>query len=234
VRGLGTLVNIVAVLGGTIIGLLVGIRFPERLRTTVLQAVGLTVVALGISQAIGTRNFVFPLAAIVLGGIVGELLGIEDRLEAMGERIRRRFERERPDDAHPSTFVEGFVTASLLYCVGPLAILGSISDGLGRGSQLLVVKAALDGFVSIILASTLGIGVAFSVIPLLILQGTITAGAGAADHALTARMITEMTATGGLMVLGIGIRLLDLKPVRVGSFLPALVIAPLAVRLFAR
>jgi uncharacterized membrane protein YqgA involved in biofilm formation len=234
VRGLGTLVNVVAVVGGTIIGLLVGIRFPERLRTTVLQAVGLTVVGLGISQAITTRNFVFPLAAIVLGGIAGELLGIEDRLERMGERIRRRFERNRPADAHPSTFVEGFVTASLLYCVGPLAILGSISDGLGRGNQLLVVKASLDGFVSIILASTLGIGVAFSALPVLLLQGGITLGAGAADHALTARMITEMTATGGLMVLGIGIRLLDLKPVRVGSFLPALVIAPVAVRLFAR
>lgn len=233
-RGLGTIVNVAAVVGGTIVGLIVGIRFPERLRTTVLQGVGLSVVALGISEAISTRNIVFPLAAIVLGGIAGELLGIEDRLERMGERIRRRFERDRPDDAHPSTFVEGFVTASLLYCVGPLAILGSISDGLGKGSQLLVVKAALDGFVSIILASTLGVGVAFSVLPLLLLQGSITLGAGAADHVLTARMITEMSATGGLMVVGIGIRLLELKPVRVGSFLPALLIAPLAVALFAR
>ncbi len=154
--------------------------------------------------------------------------------ERGGQVVRDRFTRGTEHD--DSRFVEGFVAATLLFCVGPLTILGSIRDGLGGPdhAQLLFVKAALDGVVSIAFASTLGWGVGFSALTIVAVQGTITAGAGAADRLLTDRMVIEMSATGGLMVIGIGLRLLDLKKVPVGSFLPALVIAPVGVALFAR
>jgi uncharacterized membrane protein YqgA involved in biofilm formation len=206
---------------------------PERIRTTILQTVGLVVVVIGVTQAAGSRNIVFPLVALVVGGVLGELLGLEERVDSLGERIRNRVERD-VDPKQRSTFVEGFVAATLLYGVGPLAILGSIDDGLRHDPQLLVVKAALDGLVSIVFASTLGWGVGFSAIPILVYQGTLTLAAGAADRVLTTRMVIEMTAAGGVMVMGIGVRLLELKQIRVASLLPALLLAPIGVALFAR
>ncbi|HEX7169172.1 MAG TPA: DUF554 domain-containing protein [Acidimicrobiales bacterium] len=234
-RGLGTIVNVVAIVAGTSVGLLVGPRVPDRVRVTVLQAVGLVVVALGVREVVASDNVVFPLVAVVLGTLVGEALRVEDRLEAVGERVRRRAERGRASDAGgQSTFVEGFVAATLLYCVGPLAVLGSIEDGLTGDVGLLAVKSALDGLVSVIFAATLGWGVGFSVIPLALYQGAITVAAGAADAVLTDRMILETSATGGVMILGIGVRLLEVKHVRVGSMLPGVLIAPVLVALFAR
>ncbi|MDQ4068590.1 MAG: DUF554 domain-containing protein [Actinomycetota bacterium] len=232
-RGIGTLVNVVTVVGGTVAGVVLGNRLPERLRLAVLQAVGILTLVIGTKEAIATRNVVFPLVALILGAAIGEALRIEDRLERMGAAVRDRFSRGDQDDGR---FVEGFVAASLLFCVGPLTILGSIRDGLGGPdhAQLLLVKAALDGVVAIAFASTLGWGVGFSALTIVAVQGTLTAGAGAADRVLTDRMVVEMSATGGLIVLGIGLRLLELKKVPVGSFLPALVIAPVAVALFAR
>ena len=236
-RGLGTIVNVVAIVAGTLVGLAGGSRVPERMRTTVLQGLGLSVIALGLHDSLATHNLVFPIVSLVVGAVVGEALSIEERLESVGERIRRRVQKAHAaEDAgrHESTFVEGFVSASLLFCVGPLAILGSISDGLGRGSQELIVKSALDGFISVAFASTLGIGVAFSALSVGVLQGTITALAGVVENVLSERMVAEMTATGGIIIMGIGARVLELRKVRVGSFLPALVIAPVAVALFAR
>ena len=247
-RGLGTAVNVATVLSGTGIGLLAGPRLPERLRVTVLQGVGLATIALGVANAAATRNLAFPLAAIVVGGVLGELLRIEDGLEGLGSVLRRRLGvgdgpadhadqgGEGPADGgrEGRRFVEGFVSASLLFCVGPLAVLGSISDGLGRGSEQLLVKSVLDGSVALILASTLGIGVGLSALSVLVVQGGITAAAGLLADVLDERMIDELTATGGIIILGIALRLLDLKPVRVGSFLPALVLCPLFVALFAR
>jgi uncharacterized membrane protein YqgA involved in biofilm formation len=258
-RGLGTAINVATILLGTGAGILVGRRLPERARTTMLQGVGLVVIALGVGQTVHTRNMVFPLVAIVAGALIGELLGIEDRLESLGDHIRRRFERsdslgtvdvdvdvevegagiERaglggaPTTAG-STFVEGFVDASLLFVVGPLAVLGSIADGLRGDLELLVVKSALDGLVSVILGATLGLGVAFSALPVLAYQALLTLAAGGADSVLTDRMTVELTATGGVMVMGIGLRVLDIKRVRVGSMLPALILAPVLVGLFAR
>jgi len=236
--GLGTAINVATIIAGTGVGLLVGGRIPERARTTVLQSVGLVVLVVGVSQALRSDNIVFPLVSVVIGALVGEAVGIEDRLESLGDRIRRRV--ERPPDTAPNeapeenTFVEGFVAASLLFCVGPLAVLGSIADGLEGDIGLLAVKAALDGLVSIVFAATLGWGVAFSALPVLVYQGALTLLAGSADSVLSERMVLEGTATGGIMVLGISMRLLDLKQVRVGSLLPALVIAPVLVALFAR
>ena len=232
-RGIGTVVNVITVVAGTVAGVLLGSRLPERLRVAVLQAVGLITLVIGADEALATRNVVFPLVSLILGAAIGEALRIEDRLEGLGHRIRRRFER-RPDQ--DSRFVEGFVAASLLFCVGPLTILGSIRDGLGGAdhAQLLLVKSALDGIVSVAFASVLGWGVGFSALTIVAVQGTLTLAAGVADRLLTDRMVVEMSATGGIMVIGIGLRLLELRKVPVASFLPALVIAPVGVALFAR
>ena len=221
---------------GTLAGVVVGARIPERVRSTALQVVGLTTLVIGMKEALGTRNVVFPLVALILGGAIGELLRIEERLETLGERIRSRVERDRATEAPTHTFVEGFVAASVLFCVGPLTVLGSIRDGLGGPdhAQLLLVKSALDGLVAVVFASTLGWGVGFSVLTIAVVQGTLTIGAGAVDDVLTTRMVTEMTAAGGLMILGIGLRLLDVKQVPVASLLPALLVAPALVALFAR
>lgn len=234
VRGIGTVVNVLTVLAGTVAGVALGNRLPERTRTAVVHAVGLCTLVIGGRDAFGTRNIVFPLVALILGAVIGTALGIEERLEALGEAVRRRFEKGLDQDG--SRFVEGFVAASLLFCVGPLTILGSIRDGLGGPdhAQLLLVKAALDGTVAVAFASTMGWGVGFSALTVIVVQGTLTLAAGAADRVLTDRMIIEMSAAGGVMVMGIGLRLLDLKKVAVASFLPALVLAPLGVALFAR
>ena len=235
-RGLGTVVNVVAVALGTLAGVVLGARIPDRIRATALQVVGLTTLVIGMKEALGTRNVVFPLVALILGGVIGELLRIEHRLEGVGERIRSRLESNREGGRPPTRFVEGFVAASVLFCVGPLTVLGSIRDGLGGPdhAQLLLVKSALDGLVAVVFASTLGWGVGFSVLTIAVVQGILTLGAGAADSLLTTRMVTEMTAAGGVMILGIGLRLLELKHVRVASLLPALLLAPLLVALFAR
>lgn len=234
VRGIGTVVNVLTVLAGTVAGVVLGNRLPERMRTAVVHVVGLSTLVIGGRDAFGTRNIVFPLVALILGAVIGTALGIEERLEALGEAIRRRFETGPDQDG--SRFAEGFVAASLLFCVGPLTILGSIRDGLGGPdhAQLLLVKAALDGTIAVAFASTMGWGVGFSALTVIVVQGTLTLAAGAADRVLTERMIVEMSAAGGVMVMGIGLRLLDLKQVAVASFLPALVLAPLGVWLFAR
>jgi uncharacterized membrane protein YqgA involved in biofilm formation len=243
VRGIGTIVNVATILAGTLAGVVAGHRLPERLRVTVLQAVGLVTLVIGTKEALATRNVVFPLVALILGAAVGEALRVEARLEAVGQAVRARFDRrgteagneeERSDQDR--RFVEGFVAASLLFCVGPLTVLGSIRDGLGGPdhAQLLLVKAALDGVVSIAFASTLGWGVGFSALTVVVVQGALTLAAGGADRVLTDRMVVEMTATGGILVIAIGLRLLELRKVAVASLLPALVIAPLAVALFAR
>ena len=235
-RGVGTLVNIATVALGTLAGVVLGARIPERIRAAALQVVGLVTIVIGIDEALVTRNVVFPLVALILGAVLGELLRIEERLEGLGERVRHKVEGDEEEGRPATRFVDGFVAASVLFCVGPLTVLGSIRDGLGGPdhAQLLLVKSALDGLVAVVFASTLGWGVGFSVLTIAVVQGTLTLGAGAADSLLTARMVTEMTAAGGVMILGIGLRLLDVKQVPVASLLPALLLAPVLVALFAR
>jgi uncharacterized membrane protein YqgA involved in biofilm formation len=230
VRGLGTVVNVLAVVAGTGIGVALGGRLPERTRATVLTGIGLVVLAVGVQSFLDTRNAVFPIVSVALGGLIGDGLRIEDRLAGLGEALRRRFAAR----SSGSTFVEGFVTASLTFCIGPLTILGSIADGVRGDAELLVVKSALDGIVAIAYAASMGIGVGFSALVVGAVQGTLTlAGAGLGDL-LTDRMIDELTATGGVLILGIGVRLLDIKRVPVASYLPGLVLAPVLVGLFAR
>jgi uncharacterized membrane protein YqgA involved in biofilm formation len=241
-RGIGTVINVFTIVGGTLVGLIVGRYISERIRLTVEQAVGMTTLVLGIATAAKTDNIVFPLVSVVLGGIIGESLRIEDRFESLGNWVRRKVEvksqsgwmsRTSLTSLHPR-FVEGFVTATLLFSIGPMSILGSIDDGLGRGAQILIVKAALDGLVSVLFAATMGWGVAISAVIVGIYQGLMTLGASGLDAILTDRMVHEMSATGGIMILGIALRFMEVKPIRVGSLLPGLFVAPVLVALFAR
>ncbi len=234
--------NVLTIVGGTLLGLIVGRYISERIRLTVEQAVGMTTLVLGIATAAKTDNIVFPLVSVVLGGIIGESLRVEDRFESLGNWVRRKVEvksqsgwmsRSSLATLHPR-FVEGFVTATLLFSIGPMSILGSIDDGLGRGAQILIVKAALDGLVSILFAATMGWGVAISAVIVGIYQGLMTLGASGLDAILTDRMVHEMSATGGIMILGIALRFMEVKPIRVGSLLPGLFVAPVLVALFAR
>jgi uncharacterized membrane protein YqgA involved in biofilm formation len=249
VRGAGTLINIAAVLAGSTAGVLLGSRLPERVRVTVMQGLGVFTVFLGVREGLLTRNALLMLGALLLGGLAGELLRIEDRLEAVGRRLEAHFGRapdvdidvpERlavepaPSGTVRSRFVEGYLVASLVFCVGPLTILGSIQDGLSGDIDLLATKSALDGFAALAFATTLGWGVAASVVTIGVVQGGLTASAALLDDVLTDRMVDEMSAVGGLLLIGIGLRLLDLAEVRVASFLPAIVLAPVLVALFGR
>jgi uncharacterized membrane protein YqgA involved in biofilm formation len=232
----GTLVNAATVLAGTTIGVLLGDRLPERIRETVMHALGLFVITLGVFE--GTQAFTGPLAtftrgsavvvllSILVGGVIGELLRIDDALTRLGEALRRRFER-RGDDR--GRFVEGFVVASLVFCVGPLTVLGSIQDGLNGDSQLLIIKSVLDGFAALAFSAALGWGVGFSVLTILVYQGALSLAAGLGAGAFSPAMISAMTAVGGVMILAIGLRLLELKTIRVANLLPALVLAPATV-----
>jgi uncharacterized membrane protein YqgA involved in biofilm formation len=225
--GLGTLLNASTVVLGTAIGVGIGSRLPDRVRDVVIDGMGLLTVLLGVTMALKTQNFFIVMGSVLLGGLAGELLGIERRLERLGEYFQRRLA------ASSSTFSTGFVTASLLFCIGPMAILGPIQDGLRGSIQLLAVKSALDGVAALAFATTLGWGVGLSALSLLVYQGTITLLAGFVDRFLTAAMVTEMTAVGGVLILGIGLRILDVRQVRIGSFLPAVFFAPVLVAVVA-
>jgi uncharacterized membrane protein YqgA involved in biofilm formation len=226
----GTFINIVAVLVGGGIGLIFGSRIPEKYKSTVIAGMGLFTGAMGLQMFFKSQNQLIVLGTIVLGIIVGEWLGIEDGLQNLGQRLEKRFSPDSEVDSVSSTFVRGFMVASLLFCAGPMAILGSIQDGLTGDYQLISVKSTLDFFASIALSSTLGIGVLFSSVIILIFQGGISLMAESLSAIISDPMMNEMTATGGVILFGLAIsNLLEIKKIRVGNFLPALVIAPLIV-----
>jgi uncharacterized membrane protein YqgA involved in biofilm formation len=229
VFGLGTLINTATVLVGGSVGLIIGDRIPDRIRTIVVQVIGLVTLGLGLSDVLKTHNMVFPLVGMVLGGIVGELLAIERRLEGLGEVIRRRFARNQ----EPRKFVNGFVTATLLFCIGPLTILGAMQDATGETPQLYIIKGTLDGFMNVIFGAIYGVGAVFSALSIFIVQGSLTLGGSALDNLLNDRMRIELFSAGGFAVMAIGLNLLEIKKIRLGSLLPGLVITPLLVWLFA-
>lgn len=230
---MGTLLNILTVLAGGALGMTFGSRLPERVRETVLNGLGLFTIAIGLQMTLQSKNMLIVLGSVLVGGVLGEWWGIDAGLKRIGAWLENRF--AGGNGGSGGAFVKGFVTASLVFCVGPMTILGSISDGLQGDIQLLAIKSALDGFASLAFASTLGIGVLFSALTIAVVQGTITLLAAQAQAVLTQPMIVEMTATGGVLILGIGFgSLLELKPIRVGSFLPALAIAPLIVAALAQ
>ena len=227
--GLGTLINTATVLVGGSVGLIIGDRIPDRIRTIVVQVIGLVTLGLGLSDVLKTHNMVFPLVGMVLGGIVGELLAIERRLEGLGEVIRRRFARNQ----EPGRFVIGFVTATLLFCIGPLTILGAMQDATGETPQLYIIKGTLDGFMNVVFGAIYGVGAVFSALSIFVVQGSLTLGGSALDNLLNDRMRIELFSAGGFAVMAIGLNLLEIKKIRLGSLLPGLVITPLLVWLFA-
>jgi uncharacterized membrane protein YqgA involved in biofilm formation len=240
----GTLLNTITVLIGGSLGLIVGNRLSDRVQESVVTGLGLTTLFVGISNAGETGNVIIPLLSLVIGAITGELCRLDARLEALGGWIQARVERSASggDDgqteserdsaaARRARFIEGYVTASLVFCVGPLTFVGSIQDGMGlsSGFQQLAIKSTLDGFAAMAFAASLGIGVLFSVITVLGLQGGLALMGFLAGEFMSDAMINEMTAVGGLILLGLSLVLLDIKQPRVANFLPALIIAPLIV-----
>jgi hypothetical protein len=231
---IGTILNVVAILIGGTLGVFLGGRLPERLRQTVMAGMGLFVLAIGVQMFFSTKNSLVVLGSLVFGIILGEWWRIEDGIRWMGAWLEQRVMPQNGGSvdhlARQERFVRGFFTASLLFCVGPIAILGSIQDGLSGNYQLLAVKSVLDGFASLAFASTLGVGVLFSALPILIYQGGVTLAAAQLQRAVSEPMMNEMTATGGILLIAIAVNsLLELKQIRAGNFLPALLIAPLLV-----
>jgi uncharacterized membrane protein YqgA involved in biofilm formation len=229
VIGLGTLINTGTVLVGGVVGLVIGDRIPDRIRTIVVQVIGLVTLGIGLGDVLKTHNIVFPLVGMVIGGVIGELLAIEQRLEKFAELIRRRFARNQ----EPGKFINGFVTATLLFCVGPLTILGAMQDATGETPQLFIIKGTLDGFMNVIFGAIYGVGAVFSALSIFVVQGSLTIGGTALDSLLNDRMRTELFAAGGLAVMAISLNLLEIKKIRLASLLPGLVVTPLLVWLFA-
>jgi uncharacterized membrane protein YqgA involved in biofilm formation len=234
----GTLINAGTVLIGTVVGTLLGERLPDRIREIVMDGLGLVVLVVGMEGALSVTRapltelprgsaVLVVLGSILIGGILGELIRIESGLNAAGEWLKARFGRGQ------SRFTEGFVMASLVFCVGPLTILGSIRDGLSGDYSLLAIKATLDGFAAMAFASALGWGVGFSILVILVYQGGLSIAAGAVAGAFRDPAgnpyIAAVTATGGVLILAIGLRLLRIREVSVASFLPALALAPVGV-----
>ena len=225
----GTFINVAAILIGGMIGLIFGARIPEKFKNTVIAGMGLFTTALGLQMFFKTENSLIVLGALIIGALLGEWIGIEDGLQSFGQMLEKRFSRDA-ETGSSSKFVGGFMVSSLLFCIGPIAILGSIQDGLTGDYKLLAVKSTLDGFASIAFASTLGVGVMFSSLIILIYQGGVSLLANQLNAIVTDPMMAEMTATGGVILMGVAFsNLLELKKIRVGNFLPALAIAPLIV-----
>jgi len=221
----GTLLNLLTVLVGGLVGTLLGDRLPPRLRENVVAGVGLFVTVMGVKFAIDTASLLYLLGAILIGGIIGSLAGIERRLNELGAAIQRRF----ATPGGTSTIAEAFVTASIVFCVGPLTFLGAIRNGLTGDASLLAIKSVLDGFTAIAFAATLGWGVLLSLAVILVYQGGLAAGASLFASLLSDAQLREMNATGGLLLVGVGLKLLRLRDVQVADYLPAIVVAPLLV-----
>ena len=214
----GTIVNVAAVIAGSLVGRFAGRFLSERLRKTMMVGLGLAVLLIGLKLALQSQQLMVVIGSLIIGGLLGETLKIEDRLEAFGLALQRKFSGK-------GRIAEGFVTASLLYCVGAMAIMGALQDGMGGKPTILYAKAVLDGVASIALTSTLGIGVLFSIVPLALYQGGITMAAELSKAILTDPVIVEMNAVGGLLIVGIALDLLGIRRLPVGNLLPSVFVA---------
>ncbi|MCX7708505.1 MAG: DUF554 domain-containing protein [Clostridia bacterium] len=224
--GLGTIVNAVAVIVGGTVGSFIKNGLPERFKTTIIQAIGLSVAIIGISGTLSGITKVVPgdkldrimlmIFSLVIGGLIGELINIEDKLDKMGAWFQRKLVKGE------SNFAEGFVTASLIYCVGAMAIVGSLEDGLTGSTSTLFAKSILDGVSAVIFAATMGIGVAFSALPVFLYQGSITLLAGFIKPWLTDAVINQMSLVGSVLIMAIGINILEIKKIKVGNLLPSI------------
>ncbi|MGD2145060.1 MAG: DUF554 domain-containing protein [Anaerolineae bacterium] len=233
----GTIINVITVLVGGTLGTLLGARLPERMRETIMHGLGLLTIVIGVQLSLETGNILIVLGSLLVGGLVGELLHIERGIDQVGQWIEKRtgggdgptVGGSAAGAGGATRFSHAFLTASLVFCVGPMTILGSIQDGLTGDYTLLAVKSTMDGFAALAFSSTLGPGVIFSALTVLIYQGGLTLGAGWADAVLSDPMVAEMTATGGVLMLALGLGLLQVKRIRAGNLLPAIAVAPLIV-----
>ncbi|HMA62460.1 MAG TPA: DUF554 domain-containing protein [bacterium] len=222
----GTIVNVITVIVGSTIGLLVHTRLPKKLQTTLFQGIGLFTLYLGMSMALKSEHLMIVIFSLVLGVISGETLDLETKMESLGDRLKKKVPHEGKG------FTEGMITAFLLFCMGSMTILGAFEEGLQGQANLLLAKSLLDGVSSIALTATFGIGVMFSVIPLLIYQGGLTLLAGQLETIMTDPVIHEMTAVGGVIMLGLGLDILGIKKIKTLNMLPAIVFAVILAILF--
>lgn len=243
----GTLLNVLTVAIGSTIGILIGNRLPQRVQESVVTGLGLITLIVGVQNAFLTGNVIIPLLATVIGVIIGEMVRIDVALERFAGWLQQRVGGGESDEGNAEglspreRFITGFVTASLVFCVGPLTFVGSIQDGMGLevGFQFLAIKSVLDGFASMAFASTFGLGVLFTVLTVFLVQGSLAllgyaivnvlADPGVTDTLGSNPLILEMTAVGGVILIALSLVLLDVKKPRVANFLPALLIAPLMV-----
>jgi hypothetical protein len=222
----GYIVNTITVLIGSALGLLIGNRLSENIKKTVLTALGLSTILIGTQMSLATNKLILVVGSLIAGGILGQIIGIEEWLEKVGEQLRKRFEKSAPEiNSAKSTFVLGFVTASLLFCTGPMTIVGSFEDGFLHKADLIYIKSLMDGIAAIALTASMGIGVIFSALTVLIAQGILTYAGMIAGSSFDKIIMDEISATGGVLILGIGFNLLGFGKIKVGNFLPALIIA---------
>ena len=226
----GTLLNVLTVLVGGLLGTVLGDRLPERLRENVVRGLGLFTLAMGTKFAIDTSNLLYILGSILIGGVIGSLWGVDRRLNDLGAALQRRFAAR----GGGGTVSEAFVTAAIIFCVGPLTFLGSIQNGLTGDASLLAIKSVLDGFTAVALAATLGWGVLLTIPLILIYQGGLAIGASAFAGLLSELQLREMSAVGGLLIIGVGLKLLSIRDVKVADYLPAILVAPLLVAAVVR
>jgi uncharacterized membrane protein YqgA involved in biofilm formation len=222
----GTLINAASVIIGSIIGLIIHSKLPKKITNTAFHGVGLFTIILGVMMAIKTNNFLIMIFSIVIGAVIGEIIDVDKRVNSLGEWLKKKFKTKN------ERFSEGFITAFMLYCMGSMTILGAFEDAIYGTPNLLVAKSVLDGFSSIVLAATMGIGVLFSFIPLLLFQGGLTIFASNMQTVFTEAIINELTAVGGVILLGLGITMLEIKKIRILNMIPSLVIVVILAYLF--
>ncbi len=228
----GTLVNVGAVLVGSFIGLAVGARLPERMKRVLFTALGLATLAIGLGMALESESVIILIGSLALGGVLGEALDVEGRLEALAERLKARLSPGGGSAEDARRFATGFVTASLIYCVGAMTVVGALREGVSGNPDILLAKSMLDGVASIAFAATLGIGVAFSALSVFVVQGSLTVLGSQLGFAMEGAVLRELSATGGLLILAIGLYLLEIKRISVANLLPSLAFAVLLSLLF--
>jgi uncharacterized protein len=230
----GYIVNTATVLAGSGMGLLIGGRLPDGIKKIILAALGLSTILIGLKMSLETQKLILVVGSLVAGGIVGQFIGIEEWLERIGEKLRKRFESGvlYNKEAVASTFVLGFVTASLLFCTGPMTIVGSLEDGFAHKADLIYIKSLMDCVAAIALSASMGVGVIFSAATVLIVQGFLTYAGMFLGTSLSKVIMNEISATGGALILGIGFNLLGFARIRVGNLLPALLLAAIFAALF--
>ena len=223
---LGSFANAGAIILGSLVGIALHSRFPDRIREIVFQGLGLSVLLIGVQMALKVENILLLIFSILIGGIIGELMNLELLFEKLAKKLKIAIKSKN------ELFTDGLITSSLLFCIGAMAIIGAFDEGIRGDATVLYTKSILDGFASIALASTYGTGVLFSMIPVFIYQASLTLFAESFQHLFSPLMITQLTATGGLLIVGISLSLLDIKRVRLGNMIPALPMSILLTALF--